>query len=106
MVDLAGVSLNGTVAYLSICSGRQDSESAHKCVGTGLSATLIISVVLSLVCLIFCRPLVLLFGASQATFTLACDYFYILAVFFQMERLLLQEIHSQYIAILTSGQII
>ena len=73
---------DGAAAYLSICSGRQDSESAHKCVGTGLSATLIISVVLSLVCLIFCRPLMLLFGASQATFTLACDYFYILAVFF------------------------
>lgn len=73
---------DGAASYLSICAGRQDSESAHKCVGTGLTATMIISVVLSAVCLIFCRPLMVLFGASDATLTLACDYFEIIALFF------------------------
>ncbi len=73
---------DGAAAYLSICSGRQDSESAHKCVGTGLTSTMIISVVLSVICLIFCEPLMKLFGASSATLQMACDYFRIIALFF------------------------
>ncbi len=73
---------DGAAAYLSICSGRQDGESAHKCVGTGLSTTFLISVVLSIICLVFCRPLMALFGASDATLQLACDYFFIIALFF------------------------
>lgn len=73
---------DGAAAYLSICSGRQDSESAHKCVGTGLIATIIISVILSIICLIFCNPLMTLFGASDATLSLSCDYFRIIALFF------------------------
>lgn len=73
---------DGAASYLSICAGRQDSESAHKCVGTGLSATMIISVFLCIVCLVFCEPLMSLFGASDATLTLASDYFRIIALFF------------------------
>ena len=73
---------DGAASYLSICAGRQDSESAHKCVGTGLTSTAIISVILALVCLIFCQPLMSLFGASEATLDLACDYFRIIAFFF------------------------
>ena len=79
---------DGAAAYLSICSGRQDSESAHKCVGTGLTTTLLISIVLSIVCLVFCEPLMRLFGASQATLKLACDYFEIIALFFPAYLLL------------------
>ena len=73
---------DGAASYLSICAGRRDSESAHKCVGTGLTATALISIILCAVCLIFCRPLMVLFGASDATLKLACDYFYIVAAFF------------------------
>ena len=73
---------DGAAAYLSICAGRQDSESAHKCVGTSISFTIIISILLSVVCLLFCRPLMKLFGASEATLGLACDYFEIIALFF------------------------
>lgn len=73
---------DGAAAFLSICSGRKDSDSAHKCVGTGLSATIIISVVLSAICLAFQRPLMILFGASDATLSLAVDYFRIIALFF------------------------
>lgn len=73
---------DGAAAFLSICAGRKDSESAHKCVGTGLVSTAIISVVLGIVCLIFCEPLMSLFGASDATLQLACDYFRIVAFFF------------------------
>ncbi len=79
---------DGAASYLSICAGRRDSESAHKCVGTGLGATLAISLVLTVVCLIFCEPLMLLFGASEATLTMASDYFRIIALFFPAYLLL------------------
>ncbi len=73
---------DGAASYLSICSGRQDNESAHKCVGTGLSATFIISIILTIICVIFCRPLMAMFGASDLTLDLASDYFLIIALFF------------------------
>ena len=79
---------DGAASYLSICAGRQDSESAHKCVGTGLIATTLISLLLCAVCLIFCRPLMVLFGASSATLQLACDYFRIVALFFPIYLML------------------
>ena len=73
---------DGAASYLSICSGRKDSESAHRCVGTGLTTTFIISVILSGICILFCEPLMILFGASEATLGLACNYFKIIALFF------------------------
>ena len=73
---------DGAASYLSICAGRQDSERAHRCVGTGLTATAVISLLLCGICLVFCRPLMVLFGASEATLELACDYFEIVALFF------------------------
>ena len=73
---------DGAAAYLSICAGRQDSESSHKCVGTGLSSTFIISIVLAVVSLIFCEPMMRMFGASDATLPLAVSYFRIVAAFF------------------------
>ena len=36
---------DGAASYLSICSGRKDTESSHKCVGTGIVVTIIISLV-------------------------------------------------------------
>lgn len=73
---------DGAAAFLSICAGRKDSESAHKCVGTGIVATALISIVLCVVGLIFCEPLMSLFGASDTTIKLACDYFRIVVCFF------------------------
>ena len=73
---------DGAAAYLSICAGREDNESAHKCVGTALGITTIISILLCISCLIFCEPLMKLFGASNATLVLAVDYFRIIALFF------------------------
>ncbi len=73
---------DGAASFLSICAGRKDSESAHKCVGTGIVSTTIISIILSIICLLFCEPLMSLFGASDVTLQLACDYFKIVACFF------------------------
>ena len=56
---------DGAASYLSICAGRKDSDSAHKCVGSGITATFLISIVLMLICEIFAVPLMELFGASE-----------------------------------------
>ena len=73
---------DGAASYLSICSGRKDSESAHKSVGTGLVASIVVSVILSILCIIFANPLMKLFGASELTLGMATEYFVIVASFF------------------------
>lgn len=73
---------DGAAAYLSICAGRKDSDSAHKCVGTGITVTLIIGIVLTLLCELFAQPFMALFGASSQTLGMAVDYFRIVAAFF------------------------
>ena len=79
---------DGAASYLSICSGRKDTESAHKCVGTGIVVTLLISIVLMTICLIFANPLMNMFGASSQTLGMAVDYFKIIAGFFPFYLLL------------------
>lgn len=73
---------DGAASYLSICSGRKDSERAHKCVGTGITVSTIISVLLAAVCLVFAEPLMRLFGASDQTIGMALEYFVIIAALF------------------------
>lgn len=73
---------DGAASYLSICSGRQDSEMAHKCVGTGITVSTVISAVLAAVCLTFAEPLMRLFGASDQTIGMAVEYFRIIAALF------------------------
>ena len=73
---------DGAASYLSICSGRKDADMAHKCVGTGITVSTIISILLAAVCLAFATPLMSLFGASQQTMEMSVDYFRIIALFF------------------------
>ena len=40
---------DGAASYLSICAGRKDSDSAHNCVGTGITTTVIISIILTVI---------------------------------------------------------
>lgn len=79
---------DGAASYLSICAGRRDSDSAHKCVGTGITVTLLISIVLALICIIFAVPLMSTFGASGQTIGMAVEYFRIIAAFFPFYLLL------------------
>lgn len=79
---------DGAAAFLSICAGRKDSDSTHKSVGTGISATLLISVVLMLIGLMFQKPLMVLFGASDQTLAMAVAYFRIIVCFFPFYLLL------------------
>ena len=79
---------DGAASYLSICSGRKDTESAHKCVGTGITATTIISFVLGIVCFAFAQPLMSAFGASEQTVGMAVEYFRIISAMFPFYLLL------------------
>lgn len=79
---------DGAASYLSICAGRKDTDSAHKCVGTGIVATLMISIVLMLIGELFAAPLMQLFGASEKTMEMAVEYFQIVAAFFPFYLLL------------------
>ena len=73
---------DGAASYLSISLGKKDADSAHKCVGNGILVTTLISVCLSIVCLIFATPLMNLFGASSDTLQMSVDYFIIISLMF------------------------
>ena len=73
---------DGAASFLSICAGRGDSERAHKCVGTGITVTTLIGLVLMAVCLTWAQPLMALFGASAQTLDMAVEYFRIVVAFF------------------------
>lgn len=79
---------DGAAAFLSILAGRNDTDSAHKCVGTCITVTLIIGLVLTAVCEIINEPLMRLFGASDQTADIAVEYFAIVAAFFPFYLLL------------------
>ena len=73
---------DGAASFLSICAGRGDADRAHKCVGTGITVTTAISLVLGAICLLWARPLMVLFGASDQTVDMAVQYFQIVVSFF------------------------
>ena len=73
---------DGAAAYLSICAGKKDTENAHKCVGTGLMATLVSSILLAVLVIGFAFPLMRVFGASSHTIQMAVDYIRTVAAFF------------------------
>ena len=79
---------DGAASFLSICAGRRDAERAHKCVGTGITVTLLISLVLMTVSLVFGQPLMALFGASDQTLDMSVEYFRIVAAFFPVYLLM------------------
>ena len=79
---------DGAASYLSICSGEKDTEKAHKCVGTGIVVTTIISIILLIISEIFATPLMEVFGASDQTIDMAVEYFRIVAAFFPFYLLL------------------
>ena len=79
---------DGAASYLSICAGRKDTEGAHKCVGTCIVLTTIISIVLLIICELFATPLMSLFGASSKTLEMAVQYFQIIVAFFPLYLLL------------------
>lgn len=70
----------------SICRGRGEDEEAEQIMGNSFALLLLLGASLTVLCLIFRRPILYLFGASDVTFTYANDYLtiYILGTLFVM----------------------
>ena len=79
---------DGAAAFLSICAGRGDAARAHKCVGTSITASTIISILLAVIGLCWAQPLMALFGASAQTLDMAVEYFRIVVSFFPVYLLM------------------
>lgn len=78
---------DGCAAYLNICQGRKDTQSAHKAIGTGIVVTLLSSIVLMAVFFPLKTQLLTLFGASENSIGMAVEYFNIILVFFPVYML-------------------
>lgn len=64
----------------SIYMGKKDNDSAEKILGSCLSALVIVSVILTIIVLLFKEPLLYLFGASEHTISYAENYMTIYAI--------------------------
>lgn len=73
---------DGCAAYLNICQGKRDTQSAHKAIGTGIITTLVVSIALMAIFFPLKQPLLTLFGASENTIGMAIEYFNIILAFF------------------------
>lgn len=78
---------DGCAAYLSICQGKKDTQNAHKSIGTGITVTLISSLILMALFFPLKRQLLTLFGASENSIGMATEYFDIILTFFPIYML-------------------
>ncbi|MCM1306637.1 MAG: MATE family efflux transporter [Bacteroides sp.] len=73
---------DGCAAYLNICQGKGDTQNANKAVGSGITLTVIASLVLIAVFMPLKRQMLTLFGASKDSIGYAVEYFVIILSFF------------------------
>ncbi len=78
---------DGSAAYINIHQGKGDTDKIHKCVGTGMTFTVIISVVLLAVFYPLKTQILTLFGASENSIGYAVEYFNIILGFFPIYML-------------------
>lgn len=78
---------DGCAAYLNICQGKKDTQSAHKAIGTGIVVTLFASLLLMAVFFPLKTQLLTLFGASENSIGMAVEYFNIILTFFPVYML-------------------
>ena len=78
---------DGCAAYLNICQGKKDTQSAHKAIGTGIIVTIFASIVLMAIYFPLKRQLLTLFGASENSIGMAIEYFNIILAFFPVYML-------------------
>ena len=78
---------SGGAPRASICMGKQDNKSAEQILGNCFSLQIVVSIVLTVVLLIWNKDLLMAFGASKNTLGYATDYMRIYALgtlFFQL----------------------
>lgn len=71
---------SGGAPRASICMGKQDNKSAEQILGNCFSLQIVVSIVLTLVLLIWNKDLLMAFGASKNTLGYATDYMRIYAL--------------------------
>ncbi len=71
---------NGGSPRASMAMGKGDYEGAEKILGNSFSLQIVISVVLTAILLLYNRPLLMAFGASENTIEFATDYMNIYAL--------------------------
>lgn len=71
---------SGGAPRASIFMGKKDNETAEKILGNCFTLQIIISVIITIILLIFNKPLLLLFGASENTISYATSYMNIYAI--------------------------
>lgn len=71
---------NGGAPRASMAMGKGDYDEAEKILGNSFSLQIIISVLLTVLLLLFHRPLLLMFGASENTISYAASYMGIYAL--------------------------
>lgn len=71
---------DGCAAYLSICQGRKDSESAHKCVGNAVLIILLSSIILTVLFIVLKDKILWGFGATENNISYADEYFKYLVI--------------------------
>lgn len=72
---------DGCAAYLNICQGKNDSQNAHKSIGTGITVTLICGIILMAVFYPLKVQILTLFGASENSIGYAVEYFDLILAF-------------------------
>ena len=77
---VAALVSSGGAPRASIAMGEKKMDSAEKILGNCFSLQIVISAILTAILLIFNRPLLLAFGASENTIEYACDYMNIYAI--------------------------
>lgn len=75
---------DGCAAYLNICQGRNDSQNAHKAIGTGITLTFVCGIVLMAIFYPLKTQILTLFGASENSIGYALEYFNIILAFFPL----------------------
>ena len=78
---------DGSAAYINIHQGKGDTGKIHKCVGTGMTLTVIASVVLLAIFYPLKTQILTLFGASENSIGYAVEYFNIILGFFPIYML-------------------
>lgn len=79
---------DGCAAYLSICQGKRDTKNAPIAIGSGITITLLTSLILVAIFLPFKTQILTLFGASENSIGMAIDYFNIILAFFPIFMLM------------------
>ena len=66
---------DGACSYVSICFGKNQPENANRAVGSAVALSVLVGIAVAVLYAVFQMPLLTLFGATEANFGYAKEYF-------------------------------